>query len=147
MKLNLQRRIAAKILKVGEKRIWIDPDSAEEISKAITKEDIRGLIKQGMIKAKPKVGVSRARARMLKAQRKKGRRKGHGRRKGAEKARTNKKREWINKVRPLRGVLKSIKMSGKIDSKTHRNLYSKVKGNFFRSASHLRTYLEKLMRE
>ncbi|MCD6576357.1 MAG: 50S ribosomal protein L19e [Nanoarchaeota archaeon] len=147
MKLDLQRRIAAKILKVGESRVWMDPDSAEEISKAITKEDIRGLIAQGLIKAKPKVGVSRARAKMLKSQRKRGRRKGHGSRKGAEKARTNKKRKWINRIRPLRRVLKSLKASGKLSSQVYRSLYSKAKGNFFRSTAHLKSYIEKLKRE
>ncbi len=71
MKLDIQRRIAAKILKVGETRVWIDPDSAEEISKAITKEDIKGLIAQGLIKVKPKKGVSKGRVRILKKERKK----------------------------------------------------------------------------
>ena len=70
MKLDIQRRIAAKILKVGETRVWIDPDSAEEISKAITKEDIKGLIAQGLIKVKPKKGVSKGRVRILKKERK-----------------------------------------------------------------------------
>jgi large subunit ribosomal protein L19e len=147
MKLTLQRRIAAKLLKVGESRIWIDPDSYEEISKAITKEDIRGLIAQGLIKVKPKRGVSRGRASLLNEQRKKGRRKGHGSRKGGKKARTNKKRAWINRIRPLRRVLQSLKVRNVLDSQTYRSLYQKAKGNFFRSTSHLKSYVDKIKRE
>jgi len=38
---RLQRRLAAEVLGVGESRIWIspDPEDAEEIEAAITKED------------------------------------------------------------------------------------------------------------
>ncbi len=147
MKLDVKKRIAADILKVGQSRIWIDPSNVEEISKAITKEDIRILIEQGIIKVKPKRGVSKGRSRELKSQRKKGRRKGHGSRKGAEKARTNKKRRWINRIRPLRRILKAVKSSGKLTSKKYRELYNKAKGNFFRSSVHLKSYIEKLKGE
>lgn len=144
MNLKLQRRIAAKLLKAGESRIWIDPKKLEEVSKAITKEDIRKLIELGVIKAKKKKGVSTYRAKKLKIQRKKGRRRGHGKRKGSRKARTKKKRMWINTIRPLRRLLKSLKVGGKITPKIYRELYLKAKGNFFRSTSHLKSYIEKL---
>ena len=144
MKLTLQKRLAADLLKVGESRIWINPAESEEISKAITKTDIKGLIAQGLIKLKPKIGVSRGRAKKLAEQRKKGRRKGHGRRKGTKKARTSKKRTWINKIRPLRKMLKAYKAAGKINSKNYQELYSKSKGNFFRNKTHLKSYLDKM---
>ena len=37
MNLTTQRRLAASILKVGENRVWIDPNEAEEVSRAITR--------------------------------------------------------------------------------------------------------------
>ena len=48
--LTKQRRLAADILKVGVERIWIDPEAAEEVTSAITREDIRKLIEEGIIK-------------------------------------------------------------------------------------------------
>jgi len=144
MKLDMQKKLAAKVLKVGVSRIWIDPSNLEEVSKAITRYDIKGLIDKGIIKVKPKKGVSRGRARKLDEQRRKGRRRGHGSRKGAKKARIPKKRNWINKVRPLRGLLKFLKEQGTITSKEYRELYNKIKGNFFRSKAHLKSYVEKM---
>lgn len=144
MNLSLQKRLAAQLLKIGESRVWIDPESMEDVSKAITKEDIRGLIKQNVIQEKPKHGISRGRARKLDIQRKKGRRKGHGQRKGTKTARTPAKRKWMNKVRSLRRALRGMRSSGKLDNKQHNMLYKKVKGNFFRDSSHLGIYVEKI---
>ena len=58
MNLTTQRRLAASILKVGENRVWIDPNEAEEVSRAITRESVKQLIDQGIIKARPKTGIS-----------------------------------------------------------------------------------------
>ena len=145
MRLGLQKRLASEILKVGKTRIWIDPESQEEVSKAITRNDIHSLINRNVIQVKPKKGVSRGRARILDEKRKKKRRKGHGRRKGASGARSPKKREWMNQVRPLRQLLKAMKTKEKLTTTQYRQLYLKIKGNFFRSRSHLKTYVEKLM--
>ena len=61
MNLKLQRKMAAKILKCGENRIWIDPTALEDVASAATKEDVRELIESGVIKRKPVKGISRAR--------------------------------------------------------------------------------------
>lgn len=143
--MKLQKRLAAKLLKVGESRIWIDPDSREEVIKAITRADVNGLIVRNVIQAKPKRGVSRGRAKELKEQRSKGRRRGHGRRKGTKGARTPKKRAWINKIRPIRKLLKTLKDKGKLTSQQYRKFYTKAKGNFFRNRGHLKTYIDKLV--
>ncbi len=44
--LTTQRRLAASELKIGESRVWInpDPEAAGELSDAITREDIRSQI-------------------------------------------------------------------------------------------------------
>lgn len=144
MKLNLQKRLAASILKIGESRVWIDPKSMEDVSKAITKQDIRGLIKQNVIQEKPKHGISRARARVLNKQRQKGRRKGYGQRKGTKTARTPAKETWMNKVRALRRELRRMRTAGEIKNEQYFGLYLKIKGNFFRNVGHLRIYVEKL---
>jgi len=142
--LSLQRRLASKLLKTGKSRVWIDPQSIEEVSKAITRQDIRILILRHVIQAKPKQGVSRGRARILKIQRQKGRRRGQGRRKGVATARNPAKRAWINRIRPLRRLLIALRSQYNLTSKEHREIYMKSKGNFFRSRAHLRAYVEKL---
>jgi large subunit ribosomal protein L19e len=58
--------LAAKILKVGEGRVWIDPQRAFDVERAISREEIRKLIGEGAIRAPSKKGVSRARTRARK---------------------------------------------------------------------------------
>jgi large subunit ribosomal protein L19e len=142
MNLKLQRRLAAEILKCGENRVWMDPDELETIAEAVTKEDIRGLIAEGLIKRKPVKGTSRSRARLRAIQRAKGRRRGHGRRKGKKGARMPRKRRWIIRIRALRKKLKELKAEGRLGTRTYRMLYRKAKGGEFRSVSHLLSYIE-----
>ena len=49
MKLTSQKRLAAQVMKVGKSRVWIDPQFEDEASLAITKEDIRRLVDEGVI--------------------------------------------------------------------------------------------------
>ncbi len=140
MKLKLQRRIAARILKCGEGRVWIDPTKIKDIEQAITASDIKHLIKKGYIKKLPIQGTSRARARKKELQRKKGRRRGPGSRKGPRKSR---KEIWMERVRALRKYLRKLKKEGKITSRTYRDLYRKVKGGAFKSKAHLKLYIDK----
>lgn len=142
MKLNAKKRLAAQILKAGINRVWIDPTRAEDISVAITREDIRSLIRQGAIRAKPEHGTSRGRYRELAAKRKKGRRGGAGSRKGAKHARLGKKASWIQTVRPLRSRLRELKKEGIIEPREYRKLYRMVKGGAFKSKAHLEAHLK-----
>lgn len=140
--LTKQKRIAAKVLKVGEGRIWIDPEATDDIAEAITRDDIRGLIEEGVIKKKQKRGVSRGRARGQAMKKALGRRKRQGSRKGAKGARRGKKRQWITKIRALRRRLKEIRDEGDIDKTTYRMLYNKAKGGEFRSIAHLNDFIK-----
>ena len=141
MNLSTKRRMAASILKVGKGRVWLDPEEAGDIEEAVTRDDIRGLIHDGVIQAKPKIGTSRGRANFKKAQKAKGRRSGHGSRKGAKGARLPKKRKWISQIRPIRKTLLELREAKKIDSATHRKLYGMAKGGIFKSKAHLNMYL------
>ncbi|HDN73692.1 50S ribosomal protein L19e [Archaeoglobales archaeon] len=144
MNLNLQRRLAANLLKCGKNRVWFDLSSLDEISTAATKEDIRELIEKGLIKRKPLVGSSKARIRKKRMQKRKGRRRGHGSRKGKRTARMPRKRLWILKIRAIRRRLKHLRDTGKIDRRTYRILYRKAKGGEFRSVAHLNSYINQL---
>lgn len=141
MKLSTQKRLAADVLKIGMSRIWIDPVFQDEVSLAITKDDIRRLIDEGAIQKKQVVGVSRGRARHIIAQKRKGQRKGTGHKKGKATAKLSKKERWMHKIRPMRRELSRLRDEGKITRRVYRELYLKAKGNAFRNTAHLKTYI------
>ncbi len=147
MKLRTQKRLGAKLLKAGKKRVKFNVEKLKEIKEAITRADVRSLIKNKIITKKQKKGISSGRKKKVLAQKRKGRRSGQGKRKGTFKARNPKKRRWINKIRPQRRFLKELKNSKIITNKEYRELYLKSKGNFFRSISHLELYLTKTMKK
>ena len=142
MKLRIQRRLAAEILKCSEKRILFDSSRLDELKEAITKMDIRGLIGIKVITRKPVKGISKVRARKRKKQRKKGRQKGFGSKKGKKTARLTKKKAWANRVRIQRDFIKKLRNKKVISKKDYQNIYMKIKGGFFRSKRHIKLYLK-----
>lgn len=140
---TIQRKLAAKVMKCGVKRVWIadNPSVHEKVEEAVTRDDIRELVRFNGIQKIQKKGVSRGRARATADQKKKGRRKGHGSRKGAKNARTPKKRLWINTIRPIREELRTLRDDGRIDRSAYRKYYMRSKGGMFRSRAHLRSHL------
>ncbi|OGS41747.1 MAG: 50S ribosomal protein L19e [Euryarchaeota archaeon RBG_16_62_10] len=142
MDLKNQRRMAADLLKCGENRVWIDPNRMEDASDAITRGDVRTLINSGAIASKQRRGVSRGRANYNKAQRRKGRQRGHGSRRGRKGARKPKKEVWIQTIRPIRKRLKELRDQGKIDTATYRKYYLKAKGGVFKSRPHLESHMK-----
>lgn len=136
-----QKRLAADILKIGVTRVWMDPERLEDIATAITREDLRKLIEDGVIKRKPVVGISRGRARERAAKRAKGHRKGYGSREGAAGARAPKKEQWMRRIRAQRRVLRAMRDEKAIDAHTYRILYRKAKGGEFRNVAHLKSYI------
>ncbi|MHA1712037.1 MAG: 50S ribosomal protein L19e [Candidatus Freyarchaeota archaeon] len=149
MSLKSQRRLAAEILKVGENRVWMDPNRMEDIEAAITREEIRKLIHEGAIRPRPEKGVSRARARILREKKKKGRRRGPGSRSGTIHARFSKKHAWMKKIRALRKKLREWKARRMITRSTYRKLYNMAGSGAFDSIASLRRYVEvhELMRK
>lgn len=142
MNLRNKRRIASSILKVGSKRVKFDPDKLSEIKEAITKGDIKSLIKSKAVIPKKKKGISKYRNRKIRLQKKKGRRKGLGSRKGKKTARFPSKKLWMSKIRAQRNLLKNLKDKNLISSKDYKNLYLKSKGGFFRSKRHIKVYIK-----
>ena len=146
MKLNTQKVLAAGLLKCSKKRVIFDIERLEEIKEAITKADLRGLIKDKAISSKPIKGISRGRARKRQEQRRKGRQKGHSSKKGKKTARLPKKKKWIIKIRNQRNFLKELKDKKIINKRMNSDLRSKAKGGFFRSKRHIKIFLEKIKR-
>jgi large subunit ribosomal protein L19e len=141
MKLSTQKRIAADVMKCGQTRVWMDPDFEDEISLAITRDDIRRLVDEGAIQRRPVRGVSRGRARHNLRQKRKGQRSGPGRKKGKATSKLSGKDRWMMKIRPMRKELHKLREEGKITPKVYRELYLKAKGNAFRNTAHLRTVI------
>ncbi len=141
MDVKYQRRVAADMLKCGINRVWVSPEHLDEVADAITREDIRELIERNIIQKKKKKGVSRARARHIAEQKKKGRRKGPGSRKGKKYAGTSKKEKWMTMIRPIRAELKSLRDSEQISRHDYRIYYRRAKGGMYKSKSHLRLHL------
>jgi large subunit ribosomal protein L19e len=133
--------MASSILKCGISRVWMDSDRTDEIAKAVTRNDIKILINGGAIKSKQIQGISRGRIRLNQKQKKKGRRKGHGSRKGAKYARQPRKNRWIKTIRPIRAYLKELRSNNSIEKNVYRRYYLKAKGGEFRSKHHLKTHL------
>ena len=130
--MNLQKKIASKILKCGENRIWIDPSNLKVMT-AITRNDVRRFIKEGIIK---KLDEKK------KAKNEEKRQQRRGSIKGSMGARESKKTRWLKVVRPQRRLLKELKSKNQLKPRAYRTVYKLVKGNFFRSKSHLMTYLK-----
>ena len=142
MKLNTKKRMAASIFGISAKRIKLDPERLSEVKEAITKSDIRSLMRDGVIRKVNKRGISRARARQRLIQKRKGRRYGKGSLKGSDTSRLPRKRKWINKVRTQRDLLKQLKKKGVLSVSNYRILRNKVKGGFFRSRRHVKLFME-----
>jgi large subunit ribosomal protein L19e len=142
MNVTAQKRMASEILKCGLHRVYIEPNYVDEVNMAITREDIRNLIQQGIIKKRQKIGISKYRTNLNRLRKKRGRARGFGKRKGVAGARHPSKRAWINTIRPLRRELKQLRDTGKIERKVYRKMYLRAKGGSFKSVATLQRYLK-----
>lgn len=153
--VSSQRRMASDLLKVGMNRVWISPEHVERVGGAITRDDVRRLISKGIIAKRADSGTSRGRLRArvkiierkvkdehgvetvrkirIKPRRHEGSRKG---------SIVDAKRVWINRIRPIRRYLRSLRLQG-LASREYRKLYLLAKGGFFRNRSHLKLYIGK----
>jgi len=133
MSLKTQKRLAASLLKAGETRIKIDPEQIDKVESAITREEIKKLIHEGVIKKIKAKGVSKSRKKVSKKRRTSGNVKGHS---------LPKKRLWTNKIRKIRKQLKTLRDKKLITKKVHRQLYIMAKGGAFKDSAHLKEYIK-----
>jgi large subunit ribosomal protein L19e len=140
--LKNQRRLASQILKVGQNRVWINPENTEDVEASMTREEVKRLIHEGIIKALPKKGVSRARARIIHLKKKQKRRVGQGSRTGSSRAKISKKEAWMSRIRALRKRLRELKANKVITENTYRKMYTLASSGRFVSKADLERYLK-----
>lgn len=140
--LSSQRRLAAQILKVGQNRVWINPERMDDVEAAITREEVKKLIHEKVITSLPEKGVSRARAKTIQEKKRKGRRKGSGSKTGAGHAKISKKEAWMSRIRSLRKRLRKLKATRVITEATYRKMYRVAGSGRFESVADLERYLK-----
>ena len=133
----------SRITGVGIKRIHFDSEHLDDITDAITRDDIRSLMTANTIKIKSLKGASRGRAKTKKIQKSKRGTK-QGSKKGRKGARVGKKEVYVKKVRSLRHILKVAKDRKDITNKEFWSLYKKVGGNTVRNKAHLLTMIKEI---
>jgi len=138
------KELAAIILKVGLGRIYVDPAGIAKVSEAMTKDDIRTLIAERVVKKRPQVSQSRGRAHATQAAKAKGRSRGKGKRSATRKVRSEQKSRWMNRVRSQRRTLRELKTSNptEMEKMNYSKVYKKIKGGYFRGKRHLVEYIE-----
>lgn len=144
MKLDKLKELSSKVLNVGKQKLKINTkkyqENKEQVDKAITKQDVRDIVKKGVVYKEQDTGQSRGRARKTLEQKKLKRKKGPGKKRGTPKAR-NKQNTHNLKVRGLRKRLKELKTEGKLKDKKYSKLYLMITGNYFRGKKHLEEYV------
>ena len=150
MSMKTVRRVASSLLKKGESKIRINPGAAQQAKEALTRDDVRRLIKEKGVTALRKKGVSRGKARRREEKKKTKGSRTAGKRRGKKTAIVSRKRAWINKVRAQRKYISQLKAQEKFkENSDYRKIYRMVKGGSFRSKGHIELYLKdrKMLKE
>ncbi|MEI7961588.1 MAG: 50S ribosomal protein L19e [archaeon] len=138
------KELAARLLKVGKGRVYLEPKEMAKVAEAMTKDDIRGLIAERIIKKRGSKEQSMGRNRVLQEKKSRGRRRGKGKRSATRKVRSEQKLRWIGRVRSQRETLKEMttKNPELVKELGYSKIYRRIKGNYFRGKRHLVEYIE-----
>lgn len=135
--LTTIKRLAADILDVGRNRVRIRTELSEgeqkQLMEAITRGNVRDLIKDKIIYAKEKKG---------KLKKKRDRKRTTGRKRGKVNAIISGKEKWMSRVRALRRYLNLLISGGELGKEHRRSIYLKIKGNSFRNKGAMYAYLK-----
>ncbi len=130
MKLDKKKMLASRTLGVGKQRVHFVASRINEIKDAITKQDIRDLVKEGAIVIKETKG----RRKIQKRAKKRGA--------GKVQLKVNKrKREYIVMTRKLRKYVANLKENGSINKEDYEDIRKKIRNRFFKSKANLKEYI------
>jgi large subunit ribosomal protein L19e len=133
MQLSKKKDLAAKVLKVGRKRILFAEGSLAEIKEAITRQDILDLKKSGAIQVREISG----RKKIVKRK--------HRRRTGKIKMKVNnRKQEYVIITRKLRTFLKYLLKTSAVDREKYREIRKMIRARKFKSKRNLKENLRDL---
>lgn len=131
MQLGKKKDLAAKVLKVGKKRIVFAEGRLNEIKEAISRADIVDLHKSGAIIIKEVSGRKKI------AKRKNRRRTGKIKQKV-----NNRKAEYVIITRKLRTYVRGLFRTGKINAEEKREIRKQIRSRKFKSKRQLKESLE-----
>lgn len=132
MAIGTIKRLASDLLHAGVNRVHIRPDSVARAEEALTRSDVRGLIKEGIVYLTPVKG----RRKVVR-----GRRRREGSIRGVF-SRADRKKAWMAKVRSQRKLLRTLLEEKKLDRAFRRAVYHKIKSGTFRNKAAMQAYLQ-----
>ena len=130
MNLRSKKQLAANTFGVGKSRIMFVNERIEEIKEAITKQDMRNLLKDGAIIIKEVKGRSKNVG-------KKKKRKFSKRRKNVN----TRKKDYVILTRKLRKLIADRKQKGEINKEEEKKLRNRIRNKMFKSKAHLKEYM------
>ncbi|MEK6875304.1 MAG: 50S ribosomal protein L19e [Nanoarchaeota archaeon] len=132
MNLSKKKALAVRTFGVGKERIMFVKSRLDEIKEAITKQDIRDLVREGAIiikRIKGRKGVNKRKSRSPGNIRKIAR---------------SSKREYILSTRKLRRFANEMKKQEKITKDESNEIRKKIRNRIFKSKAHLKEYIQEL---
>ncbi|MCL4380886.1 MAG: 50S ribosomal protein L19e [Candidatus Marsarchaeota archaeon] len=140
MSNKLVRRIAAQVSNKGLNKIALKPTSMENIKNALTRDDVKKLIKDGDVIVKKDLRNISFHSKVLKRKRQEGRARGPGKKKGTKKARGFV--DYKKRIRGQRLILHELKQSSIIDNDLFKAFNKLVKGNVFQTKASLLNHIK-----
>lgn len=129
-------------MKTSPYKVKFVAEALEDIEKAITRSDFRGLIAVKKVVKDKSNYSSRSGARRIAVQKRKGRKRGRGNKKGTQYSVVSRKGKWMSRIRAQRKFLKQLRDKHLISIHNYHLLYSKSKGGYFRNKRHIKLYLK-----
>jgi len=133
MKLDRKKKLAMRTLKKGKDKIKFDVNRIDEIKEAITKQDIKDLVKSKAIIIKEDKGKRK--------NKKKNKKRSTGKIKKLCLGR-DKKQRYVKLTRKLRDYVYQLRRLGMIDVEEYKGLRRRIRASEFRSKRHLKEVLE-----
>ena len=136
MQLNKKKELASRVLGIGKKRIIFNKGALDEVKEALTKQDIRDLVKAGSIFVKEISGTKKQVKRNTR------------RRAGSIKKNVNtRKRDYMTITRKLRAFISELRKHGTISSEEYWKLRKEIRAKSFKSKAHLKERISQVVKE